>query len=1379
MVTLLLALLLSVLTMTAHAVPVDPAVELLEEGSDGLLIRYTLPGIETEEVADSLHLLTAGRSAVLARPGFPSLPFRPLVIAVPPGARIDVELLDRKTSVTDRYRVAPVPMLLDDGSYLFEWSTDLPGGLCPEKSYEVSRQTRVRDQEVISLNLFPVRYDRFAGRTELMETVLIRITFRGGERTVPKERESSGERHFEKIYRRTILNYESGKKWRSLPHRGAARKIFTDSFASSLEWIRMEITERGFHSISYEDFQEIGMIDPGATIGDSRSLRMYTGGPFHLPEHIFVPRPDWMRQISIRVTGEEDGLFDPEDAIEFYALPSSGWTGEFVPDTSRYYDHFDHYYTDRNVYWLTWGGSFSEPVQSRIQVETMEEIPGAISLHTYTEHEHAEEDNHLDLTRYGEDGWFWHKFDYTNSEITFSVDTPNADTTQPASLRIQFYHYSTSYDPCGNERAHIRVNGTDAGQLGWNSCERVYDTLVVHDTITFEPDTSAFCHIAPALFDTTTERIRDGINDIDISAAYRRKMYLSWIDIGYERFFHPRSGELRFRIEETGPFHTTMIGWNSGEVRLFDVTDPYRVVEWEHFTWSGDSLLFYNDTDEARTFFAVEEYAWNKPASMDFLSIDDLRNPHAGAEYLIIADDALVEATAPLAELRSGEYSVRTVAVSDIYNQFSWGLNDPVAIRDFLACAYHRWPEGERPLFVLLVGDATPDFRNRGDFDNRNTLPTFYRIDPAGSETNTYATDDFFTYLDPPSGALDWAPDLTIGRLPACDPGETETMVRKIVEYETEPEYGPWRKRLLFLADDHIKRGYSCNLDPFQFDHMRNTERLADSIPDLYDCDKVYEVEYPLTPAFQRPEAKKAYIDKINEGFLLSCFIGHGGIDKLCDEGLLTSSDVTTEKMRNEKRPHLFTAFSCAVGSFDLTGGNCLPEKLLKLPEGGAIGAYAASENTFGLPNRTLTENIFYSLFQDVSITIPFGMAILETKVAQGTSVYQNTNNEKYNLLGDPVFRLASPDLEVRFDSNEMNMERGGVFTLSGTVMEKDGTAASWFDGTCDITAKGCADTSGYSFYDRYCSSLPGSLHTSYSIDGPTFFRGQCAIEAGRFHASFFVPIGIEAGGLASISSYLFSEETGVEGSGGCDSAIVVAEPGGIVFDDIYEPVMKIEVDGTPLIDGTMISPRSVFQVSIEDESGINIQRSDSTSQFALLTDGNGSVDLAPLFTYDYGSYQKGTLSFRLTDLSELALEDGEHLLTFHAEDNLKNKTVIIREITLVDEIEPFSLRGDVLPWPNPFDPDREETEFFIDLTRSGYVTISIYTVTGKRIRVLENCRASGASILRDCGWDGRDKDGDIVANGVYLVRAVAESDDRSIRVETMGKVIVMRGGRK
>jgi len=70
---------------------------------------------------------------------------------------------------------------------------------------------------------------------------------------------------------------------------------------------------------------------------------------------------------------------------------------------------------------------------------------------------------------------------------------------------------------------------------------------------------------------------------------------------------------------------------------------------------------------------------------------------------------------------------------------------------------------------------------------------------------------------------------------------------------------------------------------------------------------------------------------------------------------------------------------------------------------------------------------------------------------------------------------------------------------------------------------------------------------------------------------------------------------------------------------------------------------------------------------------------------------------------------------------------------------------------------------------------VTIYTVTGHRI-----LRLSGGMLTplraREVGiaWDGRDEDGDPVANGLYFYRARA-TDDSGRREERIERLVVLR----
>jgi len=127
-------------------------------------------------------------------------------------------------------------------------------------------------------------------------------------------------------------------------------------------------------------------------------------------------------------------------------------------------------------------------------------------------------------------------------------------------------------------------------------------------------------------------------------------------------------------------------------------------------------------------------------------------------------------------------------------------------------------------------------------------------------------------------------------------------------------------------------------------------------------------------------------------------------------------------------------------------------------------------------------------------------------------------------------------------------------------------------------------------------------------------------------------------------------------------------------------------------------------------------------------------------------------------------LEDGDHSLEVQVTDPSGNRQSRREEFTVESELK--LLR--VMNYPNPL---TEETEITFDLTQPAHVSVQIFTVTGRLLRELENdIRAAGFSAVH---WDGRDADGDRLANGVYLYKVSARSNDK--RIEEIGKAVILR----
>jgi len=78
---------------------------------------------------------------------------------------------------------------------------------------------------------------------------------------------------------------------------------------------------------------------------------------------------------------------------------------------------------------------------------------------------------------------------------------------------------------------------------------------------------------------------------------------------------------------------------------------------------------------------------------------------------------------------------------------------------------------------------------------------------------------------------------------------------------------------------------------------------------------------------------------------------------------------------------------------------------------------------------------------------------------------------------------------------------------------------------------------------------------------------------------------------------------------------------------------------------------------------------------------------------------------------------------------------------------------------------------FTFILTEAADVSISIYTISGKKIKVIP---ANADTGYNQIAWDCRDADGDRLANNTYFYKVKATSTLAGNSSETTGKLIIL-----
>jgi hypothetical protein len=323
---------------------------------------------------------------------------------------------------------------------------------------------------------------------------------------------------------------------------------------------------------------------------------------------------------------------------------------------------------------------------------------------------------------------------------------------------------------------------------------------------------------------------------------------------------------------------------------------------------------------------------------------------------------------------RSQGLRVRTVPIDEVYSEFGFGEEDPQSIRAFLAYAYHHWED--RPRYVLLLGDATYDFKDHLGTGAKNHVPPLL-----------IQTSYLKTASDPAFAAVngeDLLPDLAIGRLPAANFEELRTMVAKILAYESSEVTRSGRAVL--VTDDPDDAG----------DFVADADSLVNGILAARPVESIRLSE--LSPSATRARIYRAF----DEGHSLLSYIGHGGIHLWADENVFNIGDV--QYLAPQREQPILLTMNCLNGYFHFPYFNALSEELLKADGKGVIAAFSPS----GLSLNDAAHVFHQALLAEI---LEGGHARLGDAVLAAQSTYALSGAFPeliaiYHLFGDPALVL-------------------------------------------------------------------------------------------------------------------------------------------------------------------------------------------------------------------------------------------------------------------------------------------------------------------------------------------------------------------------------------
>lgn len=1102
-------------------------------------------------------------------------------------------------------------------------------------------------------------------------------------------------------------------------------------------WYKMAITGDGIYRIDRDFMIENGIISTNEQV-ECSSIRLFGNGGGMLPTLNSAPRPDDLNECAIEVVDlDNNGLFNGSDYVLFAGQGPHRWT---YRSAEKQYTHQKNLFSDSTFYFLT----FSDAgLPRRIgNQSSLPPGPSDISVNSFTDFAFHEEDlkNFIKSGR----GWFGESFD-VNLTRSFTFDFPNL---VPGTARLRSgvaARTSTSFS--SSSRFLVTYNNST-----------VLTHTISNVGVSYTDDFARTSALSGSFQATGSP-----LTVTYIFQPYNASStgWLDYISLNVTRLLALSGDELRFRDQDTSgngtsPVRNYRISNADAGLRLWSLKN-HNEVKAQQFTLNGTLAEFNQTVDSASSveYILFRDRAARTPFYSGRVSNQNLHGFPA-AEYIIVTPAVFLQEAERLAEFRrqNDQLTAHVVTTESIYNEFSSGAQDIVAIRDFLRLLRERDTTGTAgPRYVLLFGDGSYDPKNRIS-GNTNYIPTF-QSENSVSYLISYTSDDFFAMLDPFEGTLSGAeiPDLGIGRMPVRSLEQARQMVDKIILYSTPGNVtdntycagsnslrlGDWRNTLCFIADDQDR-----NL------HLRQSERILKVVQDsapVYNIDKIASDAYTQisTPGGQRyPDVNDAINKRMSKGALLVNYTGHGGELGWASESIL-NNDMINAWTNSNAMPAFVTA-TCEFSRYDDPQRTSAGELVLLNPTGGGICLFTTVRLAFAIENELINANMMKRMFSPIAGEMPRAGDIIRL------SKSDNPTNRNVTLLGDPALRLAYP----RYNVNTVRITEGtsgqpvdtisafNKITIEGVIKDDSGNTLSAFDGVVYPTIYDKAGKVYTLVNDRTGSDI--SLPDSFLLRNNVLYRGKVSVKNGRFNCTFIVPKDISIQyGTGRISYYAHN---GQDDAHGYNESLIIGGVSNTTLQDPRGPEIRLYMNDENFVSGSITDDRPSLFAVLFDSSGINTVGNGIGHDLIAQLDGkpNQLFVLNDFYESDLDSYQQGRVRFPLDKLSE-----GPHYLTLKAWD-INNNSSEARVDFIVASSAKLALER-VLNYPNPF---TTRTQFLFEHNKpcTGMaIQVQIFTVSGKLVKTLDAYQVCEGFRNTPLEWDGRDDFGDVLAKGVYVYR--------------------------
>lgn len=775
----------------------------------------------------------------------------------------------------------------------------------------------------------------------------------------------------------------------------SARSLMSQSIGN--EWInysqkyfRIPVAQNGIYRIDYATLTNGGV--PLYSF-DPRQIQIFCKG---VEQYIYIK-------------GENDGVFNSSDYIEFYGEKNDGWFDVYmysnpadqvhpnfsmINDTASYYVTWNSSINNRR---LTWSNNTDF---SSYTAATSIGFTSRVDFNSSYFDGRINSDGGQDAKYTNCEGWM--------DEIKINPNTPGVPVSTLRTLSTPYPFAGTDAEIemkfCGESNAsqspdhHLRLNF--AGQA--------VDTL--------------FEGYVPVFFKRTVQSAVLGTSvtlNIELPNDYQfdsERYGLLYLQAKYRR--QPNLGgaaQLKFDVGDAGgaTYLNFLVpaGTSSDSIIVLDLSNHRKI---KTVRSTGAVQMIIPDGGGTKTCYLANNSAVipvtkvisvNNSASNYAQFIDYSVPSFSNTDYIVVSGSTLLSEAQNYVNYRNSKgYNAILVDIETLYDQFAYGIRKhPFAIRNFVRFGLTHFSDSIKGLF--LIGKA---YKAGGSYNHR-TSALYYNqtIVP--------------TYANPPSdnlllaGIIDnyYQPAIPIGRLAARKPSDVAWYLEKVMDYEAAmvapynpnaPDEKVWMKEVL-----HFAGGSDFSQSQMLLSYLN---QYKDTLEGPYFGGNVRTYTKTTTDPIQQ-SLSDSIRTLINNGVSILNFFGHGaGI------GFDISIDNPAEYDNYKKYPFVL-ANSCLAG--DLCQAYISSSEAFVIIQNKGAIAYLGSTAPANAPNLHIYSTELISQIAHKNYGKSIGLQIQQgiKQIQQYGSFVENISYDM-TLHGDPVLVLNSlpkPDFLVTSSS--------------------------------------------------------------------------------------------------------------------------------------------------------------------------------------------------------------------------------------------------------------------------------------------------------------------------------------------------------------------------